>query len=309
MDGADLTRGQMRRALCLTLLLLTTACSQPSAGVDWYQYVAIESGIGRLRAERAPVDAPLSPDLISVNFRRIAFDLEPDPLRTGEQVADEPPIIRKWRAPIFYSLLSTDDDEGVIAPKVGAFAKRLREVTGHEIEPLDEDRDGDGSLRLMIVYGSDQMMELMSEPSNIYRKDWSDSEKGVATWIAESIAEWRFAPSPCAGFVLVDQDDAGNSTGEILVALVLIRKEVPDLLLRACIEEELAQVMGTMNDHDQVRPSVFNDDQEFALLTEHDMALLRLLYDPRIEPGMSPDQAMPIVRQILESGAVPLQLK
>lgn len=298
----------MRRAACLCLLMMISACAQPSDGVDWYEYVALESGIGRLRAERAPVDAPLSPDLISVNFRRIAFDLEADPLGNGEQsAADAPPIIRKWRAPILYSLLSTDTDESVIAPKVGAFAKRLRDVTGHTIKPLDEEQDGDGSLRLMIVYGSDAMMALMSKPSNIYGPDWSQSEKAVATWIAESISEWRFAPSPCGGFVLVDQDGKGNSTGEILVALVLIRKEVPDLLLRACIEEELAQVMGTMNDHDQVRPSVFNDDQEFALLTDHDMALLRLLYDPRIEPGMSPDVAMPIIRQILASGSVPLR--
>jgi len=296
----------MRFVICLALLALA-GCARPSAGVDWYSYVAAESGVGRLRAERAPVDAPVTPDMLRVNFRRIAFDLEPDPLRNGDDTArDEPPIIRKWRAPILYALLSSEGDEAVIGPKIGAFARRLHDVTGHTIAPLETAQGGDGSLRLMIVYGSDQMMKLMSRPANIYGPDWSDSEKGVATWIAESIAEWRFAPSPCAGFVLVDQDDKGNSTGEILVALVLIRNEVPELLLEACIEEELAQVMGTMNDHDMVRPSVFNDDQEFALLTVHDMALLRLLYDPRIEPGMTPEQAMPIVRDLIDSGAVPL---
>ena len=83
----------------------------------------------------------------------------------------------------------------------------------------------------------------------------------------------------------------------------MIRKEVPDLLLDACIEEELSQVMGVLNDDEQVRPSIFNDDQEFALLTDHDTQLLRMLYDPRIKPGMSPDEAMPIIRDILASEA------
>jgi len=47
-----------------------------------------------------------------------------------------------------------------------------------------------------------------------------------------------------------------------------------------------------------VRPSIFNDDGEFALLTDHDEDLLRILYDLRLAPGMTAEQAMPIVRRI-----------
>jgi hypothetical protein len=48
-----------------------------------------------------------------------------------------------------------------------------------------------------------------------------------------------------------------------------------------------------------VRPSIFNDDGEFALLTEHDEHLLRILYDPRLKPGMTAEEAMPLVRRIV----------
>ena len=43
--------------------------------------------------------------------------------------------------------------------------------------------------------------------------------------------------------------------------------------------------MGLPNDSPEARPSLFNDDLEFALLTEHDAVLLRMLYDPRLRPG------------------------
>jgi Protein of unknown function (DUF2927) len=43
------------------------------------------------------------------------------------------------------------------------------------------------------------------------------------------------------------------------------------------------------------RSSIFNDDEEFALLTDHDELLLRILYSPDLRPGMTPEEARPIV--------------
>lgn len=53
--------------------------------------------------------------------------------------------------------------------------------------------------------------------------------------------------------------------------------------------------LGLGNDSPQARPSIFNDDDEFALLTTHDEMLLKLLYDPRVKPGMDADEVRPIV--------------
>ena len=38
-----------------------------------------------------------------------------------------------------------------------------------------------------------------------------------------------------------------------------------------------------------------NDDEEFALLTPQDEAMLRILYNPALRPGMSEAEARPIV--------------
>ena len=81
--------------------------------------------------------------------------------------------------------------------------------------------------------------------------------------------------------------------------LIVIRDEVDGILRRACIEEEIAQAFGPGADHPAARPSIFNDDQEFALLTEHDEYLFRILHDPRLRNGMKKDEAMPIVRRII----------
>ena len=56
--------------------------------------------------------------------------------------------------------------------------------------------------------------------------------------------------------------------------------------------------MGLANDSPTARPSIFNDDEEFGLLTRHDELLLRMLYDPRLRTGMTIDEATPIVQTI-----------
>lgn len=81
-------------------------------------------------------------------------------------------------------------------------------------------------------------------------------------------------------------------------ALAVIRSELPPLMRKACIHEELAQGLGLINDSPKARPSIFNDDQEFALLSRQDALMLRLLYDRRLRPGMTLDEARPIVETI-----------
>ncbi|MFW8593553.1 DUF2927 domain-containing protein [Cribrihabitans neustonicus] len=80
--------------------------------------------------------------------------------------------------------------------------------------------------------------------------------------------------------------------------VALIRAEHPDLVRKSCVHEEVAQGLGLRNDSPRARPSIFNDDDEFALLTSFDEKLLRILYDPRLSPGMSADEARPLVRAI-----------
>ena len=81
-------------------------------------------------------------------------------------------------------------------------------------------------------------------------------------------------------------------------ALVIIRSELPVIMRRACFHEEIAQSLGLTNDSHLARPSVFNDDDEFATLTKFDEILLQILYDNRLNSGISKRKASQLVRQI-----------
>ena len=48
-------------------------------------------------------------------------------------------------------------------------------------------------------------------------------------------------------------------------------------------------------DSPSARPSIFNDDEEFALLTPMDELMLKMLYSPRLTPGMTEAEARPII--------------
>ncbi len=84
----------------------------------------------------------------------------------------------------------------------------------------------------------------------------------------------------------------------IMNAIAMVPAELPDLLRHSCFQEEIAQGLGLPNDSPTARPSLFNDDKEFAFLTQHDEYLLRILYDPRLKLGMNAAQARPIVDRI-----------
>ncbi|MDD1643477.1 MAG: DUF2927 domain-containing protein, partial [Methylococcaceae bacterium] len=71
-------------------------------------------------------------------------------------------------------------------------------------------------------------------------------------------------------------------------------------LLVSCIVEELTQIMGLPNDSASVYPSIFNDQSIYILLTGLDYLLLKMLYDPRLVPGMNSQQALPVLRKIVD---------
>jgi hypothetical protein len=95
---------------------------------------------------------------------------------------------------------------------------------------------------------------------------------------------------------VLTQSDPTTSTYARAVAV--IPSEQPDLLRLSCIHEELAQALGLPNDSNAARPSIFNDDEEFALLTTQDEWMLKILYTPALRPGMTEAEARPIVQSL-----------
>lgn len=86
---------------------------------------------------------------------------------------------------------------------------------------------------------------------------------------------------------------------EILEFHAMIPRSAPREEVRACIIEELTQVLGLPNDSFDIRPSIFNDDDEFHDLTWQDELFLRVIYDDRIRPGMARAEFQPVARAII----------
>ncbi len=57
--------------------------------------------------------------------------------------------------------------------------------------------------------------------------------------------------------------------------------------VRDCLHEELAQSLGPLNDLYRLPQSIFNDDNVHAVLTGYDMMILRAIYAPEIQSGMT----------------------
>ena len=70
--------------------------------------------------------------------------------------------------------------------------------------------------------------------------------------------------------------------------------------MRACVVEELTQVLGLPNDSDAVKPSIFNDQSRYFELTDHNRRILKMLCAPRITSGMQRKEALRQGRLILD---------
>jgi len=73
----------------------------------------------------------------------------------------------------------------------------------------------------------------------------------------------------------------------------------PDEVRRHCIAEELTQALGLADDSKLLRDSIFNDASARQRIAPWDALMVRILYDPRLSPGMHKSEAMPIVRRII----------
>jgi len=277
------SQGMLSAAIIAVLGLLLAGCGPGADSADFARWEAEMRRAGKLRADRAPSDAPFSAEDLTANFQKIGFGSEfaiVDGTYVGLDLDDRAPLTR-WRGPLRYALLGRYTDGDV--RMVGAFAERLGRITGLAIEPVRDDAN-------LLIFILDRRGRAELEKLFRAEPDYRPLHALYRAWMDDP--QW-----PCAAEFYY-QPSSRPSAYAIYFAVVYIRAEVEGLSRRSCIEEEIAQTMGLARDDASLRPSIFNDDEEFALMTEHDAMLLRLLYDPRLEPGMTMSEAMPIVRRI-----------
>jgi hypothetical protein len=238
---------------------------------------------GLLRTDGGGPDTPINRRMLVENFVRIAlFDEYVD--RGGVLVAEQRESrLRRWDVPVDMSLTFGDtveeekrrSDRAALA----RYARRLARVTEHPVTL------GGGRENFHVLI-------LNEDERRAYGPKLRDLVPGIGDTAVRTITDM-----PRETFCLVFAFSRGESASYTR-AVAVIRGEHPDLLRLSCIQEEVAQGLGLANDSPRARPSIFNDDEEFGLLTTHDELLLRILYDDRLETGMRADRARPIVEEI-----------
>jgi hypothetical protein len=235
---------------------------------------------GLLRQDGGGVDTPYTASVLARNFEQIAFFNEYDGNFTGRGGASP---LRRWAAPVRMEVVFgagvPPSQRKIDTDDVNRYAKRLARVTGHPVST-----EGRPNFLVVIASEDDRAATLATISKRL---------PGISANSLRALRDMR-RDTYCA----VAAYAAGPSSNTYTAAVAVIRTENPDLLRLSCIHEELAQGMGLANDSPAARPSIFNDDDEFALLTRHDEQLLTMLYDPRLTPGMTANEARPIVREI-----------
>ena len=92
-----------------------------------------------------------------------------------------------------------------------------------------------------------------------------------------------------------------DSDGAIVHSVSFIIVDQGDDVFLDCAYHELLHALGLSN-HDQENPwTTLNQNRMVGYLTVYDRALLTLLYDPRIRPGMTSRQVRRMLPQIIRS--------
>ncbi|NWG23886.1 MAG: DUF2927 domain-containing protein [Pseudorhodoplanes sp.] len=80
---------------------------------------------------------------------------------------------------------------------------------------------------------------------------------------------------------------------------VIIVGDAGDFIFRDCAYEEILQSLGPINDDETVPWTMFNDDVQKGFFGIYDQYLLNILYHPRIRPGMTRDEVLALIPEVL----------
>ncbi|MDP4032053.1 MAG: DUF2927 domain-containing protein [Pseudorhodobacter sp.] len=258
------------------------AASAQSEALRLY-YARVQTDLlsqGLMRSDGGGADAPFTDRMLAENFIRIALYDEYQRGPGGLVQRETTSRLRRWQQPVRVGL-----NFGASVPpalratdtaRVASYLARLSSLTGHPIALTD------------------------SAPNfHIYIVN-EDERRALGPVIARALPD--LSPTDISGLTNLPRSTycivyalSGGSASTYSRAFAVIRAEHPDLLRLSCMHEEIAQGLGLANDSPQARPSIFNDDEEYALLTVQDELMLRMLYNPALRPGMTEAEARPII--------------
>lgn len=251
-------------------------------------YAEVESGLtstGRMRRETTPADAPYTIDDLVRDFERVALYDEYVDVNGRFVRSETPAVLRRWDRPVRVGVMTGPSTSAAEASRdranVAAFTRRLARLTG-----LDMSVSAGSDVNFLVLFMNSSERTAFADQVAARYPEFAPAVVGAL----------RDTPLDtfCTAYAFSDPGDRAFYSA----VMILIRAEHPPLTRLSCVHEEMAQAMGLPNDSPDARPSLFNDSLEFALLTEHDEILLRMLYDPRLRPGMTSAEARPLLPAI-----------
>lgn len=288
-DRPDLTQAALRReraAQAREANRAAASAAETPASRDMRAYLeGVEKSLiarGRMRTDDGS-EIQITPERLTDDFMLIA--LYDEYVRDGNRLVPRPAPapLRRWEQPVSvrieFGASVSQAQRSRDRSDIGNYAGRLQSATGHPIGMTA----GEGNFDVFIL-SEDERRAIAPRLTALV--------PGIPPGDINALAELS-PQNYCTVFAY--SRGAGPTYAQ---AVAVIRAETPARLRKSCIQEEIAQGMGLANDSPMVRPSIFNDDEEFALLTKHDEMLLKILYDPRLRPGMTETEARPIVLQI-----------
>lgn len=285
----------LSRILLIAPVIFFAGCVGPPPVIDsetdtelYRIYAAAEASmrdLGKMRTETSPKDAPFSYEDLVQNFVQIALHNEYQ-ITGGRFIAGQSQtFLRRWEGPVrvgtVFGKSTPKDTARLNSTEVSKYTRRLARLTD-----LDMKTSSAADANFLVLF--------LNENEQI---DFANTLPSLLTDISPAVVD-AFRNSPrnifCAAFAFTKPGQKGVY-GNVLI---LVKSEHSDFMRKSCIHEEMAQAMGLTNDSPDARPSIFNDDEEFAFLTRHDEILLQMLYDPRLKAGMESYEVVPLLPAI-----------
>lgn len=209
----------------------------------------------------ANIDAP-APASLAERFELVAFFNEFD--------AAEAPL-RRWAGPI--SVLLGDENAEPYREHARVVLADLDRLTPIPVSLVRDNLEPN----MIVLVGT-----------------WREIEafRSTVPGLSTSNAPRRFT---CLGRGFMDN---ASPAGVIAATAIMVDATLEADHIRRCLAQEMTQALGLPNDIDDPDGTVFSSNSRRETLSATDEQIVRILYDPRLRPGMTRAEAMPIVRVI-----------
>jgi hypothetical protein len=221
----------------------------------------------RIRNRRDSEQIAFSDAEIADGFFKIAFGAE---LR----VSGSGMHIRKFDGPV--RIFLDNRAKANRRADIAAVVSDIRAAVDHLDIALTHDRN---AANIVVILVRDRR-ELLRTMRSRYGRERADE------------IERRLTPRCLSGF-------SEDPQHRIRRAEVLLTADGGDFSFFDCAYEEMLQALGPINDDRSVPWTMFNDDVQMGFFDVYDQYILNILYDPRVRPGMTPQDVEKLLPDIL----------